>query len=65
VVRPPLACPANSGSGPNLFDDGVGAQQERFRDGNTYGFRGLEIDREIELRGLLDSDQPPQRSGMT
>jgi hypothetical protein len=45
---------ANNGSGPNLFDDGVGAEQERFRDGSTYGFRGLGIDCEIVLGGLLD-----------
>ena len=37
-----------------LFDHLVGAQQERFRDGQTQRFRSLEIDDKLERGRLLD-----------
>ena len=45
---------ATTGSQGTLFDHGVGTQQECFRDSYADGFRGLEINGEIELRRLLN-----------
>jgi len=41
------------GDGPSL-DHVVGAQQERSREGQAEGLRGLEVDDQLELGGLLD-----------
>jgi hypothetical protein len=42
------------GSRPSLLDDLIGPLQERLRDGESDRLRGLEVDNEVELRGLLD-----------
>jgi hypothetical protein len=37
----------------SLFDDLVGAAEQRIRDGEAQRFRGLEIDHELDFRRLL------------
>ena len=37
-----------------LFDDLIGPQQHRRRDGEPEGLRGLHVDDQLELRRLLD-----------
>ncbi len=41
-------------SGARSFDYLIRAQQERWRDREAEGLRGLEVDDELEPRGLLD-----------
>src|SRR5262245_48454967 len=38
------------------FDHVVGAAEQRLRDGQAEGFGGFEIDRQLELGGLLDRE---------
>ena len=38
------------------FNNLIRAQQQRRRDGEAEGFRGLEVDDELELRRLLDGE---------
>jgi hypothetical protein len=38
----------------DLFEHHIGALQERFRNGEAYRLRSLEIDGQLELRGLLN-----------
>src|SRR5258706_13472358 len=41
---------------PDLFDHLIRPEQERFRDGQAEGLGGLEIDDQLELRGLLHGE---------
>src|SRR5258708_7927651 len=47
-------CPSRCSKRPRLFDDLVGACEQRERDGDAERLGGLEVDDEFDLRGLLD-----------
>jgi hypothetical protein len=55
-VTPGGPASQNGFPAPTPFDHCVGTQQKRFRDRKPNCFRGLEIDSQIKLRGLLHRD---------
>src|ERR1700682_317366 len=53
IVAIPRVC---VGSRRHLLDDLIRAQQQRLRDRDPERLRGLEVDHQFELRGLLDGN---------